>query len=99
RTSFHFLRLRIQPARYQNEAEIDYSGDEQHCEGFAIAAVVGKDRSYCQRPEHCPELIQSLVQSKCPSVAAGLLTGVRQHDVARRIADGLSDALENDKCG
>jgi hypothetical protein len=37
------------------------------------------------------------VESETPAVAASPLAGMRQHDVARRIADRHPNAFENDQ--
>ena len=57
----------------------------------------GGDR---QRAAHGAELVERFMQPESPAIAAGLLSRVRQHHVARRVADRLADAFEDDqRCG
>jgi hypothetical protein len=43
------------------------------------------------------ELVERFVHAEDPAVAAELLSRMRQHHIARRIADRLADPLENDQ--
>jgi hypothetical protein len=64
-----------------------------------ITAPVRQYCGYRQRSNHGAELIERLVYAECPAIAAKPFAGMRQHDVTRRIADCLADALEDDQRG
>jgi hypothetical protein len=72
----------------------EFSGDAK---SQAVAAVTRQHCRHDQRAEHGARLVECLVEAEHPALSAELLSCVGEHDVARRIADRLAGALENDQ--
>ena len=84
----------IEVARQEDQREVDDRRDEQAAERKAVIASVRHQRGDRQRTDRRAELVQRLVDSECPA-ESDLFGRVRQHGVARGIADRAAETFEH----
>ncbi len=84
-----------QPHR-QNQQNRDGGRDCQPGKGGVIIVPLREHERGQERTDRGADLVKRLVQAERPTLADGF-PGLREHDIAGRIARRLADAFENDE--
>ena len=92
----HLFRSGVGDARDGERRQGQPGGQRQPGERGHVVALEGEDAGDRQRAQEGSDLVECLVQAKSET-QANLAARVRQHHVARRVADGLAHPFEHDQ--